>query len=281
MVSINQIYIIFGAFLIVFVMVIFVWIYNANKKKDPKSKKELLEQQLKDLEDAQKADEIKIKEAKVIANKIVKDKKKTKVEVKEVKTVPKVAADKLPQYQDDKGFDVLTERKSKFKLKYWKDWYLNKTHPESIALINMELMNGFHKIFLVKEFEEGFKYKNKKYLFDNEAKYFIIDSKIWAYDFHETFTLPIKRKIPITNIRKTLESSNISEVEYATNPATLERFAISKIAEGIMRGAEMEQVFKFLKLMAILILVISFIHMMLFMMKTGMFSSIKIPGIVG
>lgn len=234
--------------------------------------KELLQQQLEAIEQQEKeqiqkqkqirADEI--KKAEIVT---VKANKKSKETVEPL------------EYENTKGFDALKDRKSKLKLKYWLDWWKNKRHPETIALINMELLNGFHKLFLVKEREEGFNYRNKQYLFDNEAKYFIIDSKIWAYDYHEIFTLPIKRTIPVTNIRKTIEASKISEVEYATNPATLKRFAISKIAEGIMKGAQLDEVFKFLKLMTILIVVGVYIHLFVFMLKSGMLSSVSIPGI--
>jgi len=116
-------------------------------------------------------------------------------------------------------------------------------------------------------------------LFDNEAKYYIIDSKLWCYDYHENFTLPIKRKIPLTHIKKSLEHSNISEVEYATNPSTLERFTISKIAEGIMKGQAIDEFMKQIRLLLIIAMVTAVIHLALFMFKSGMLQSIKIPGV--
>lgn len=189
--------------------------------------------------------------------------------------LPSIEEDSFEDYHDAKGFNVLKDNKSKWTFKYWKDWYVDRAHPASTALVNMELLNGFHKLFLVKEKDGGFKYKGKKYLFDNEAKYYLIDSKLWAYDYHETFSLPIKRVLPVTKIRKTMEATGISEVEYATNPKTLEQFAVSKIAEGIMRGAELDAVFKFLKLMIIIILVVVVIHFLLYAQKSGIFDQVS------
>ncbi len=180
-----------------------------------------------------------------------------------------------------KPYDAIRTNKSRFTMRFWKDHFKERLHPETTALVNMELMNGFHKLFIVKEKDEGFKYRGKKYLFDNEAKYYIIDSKLWCYDYHENFTLPIKRKIPLTAIKKSLEASNISEVEYATNPSTLERFTISKIAEGIMKGQAIDEFMKQIRLLLIIAMVSSLIHLVLFMFKSGMLQQIKIPGVTG
>lgn len=202
-------------------------------------------------------------------------------------SVPKVEAiegQEDTKHTDDtpiKPFDAVRTGKSKFTMKYWKNHFLEKFHPETTALINMELMNGFHRLFIVKEKDEGFNYRNRKYLFDNEAKYYIIDTKLWCYDFHENFTLPIRRKIPLTAIKKSLEHSNISEVEYATNPSTLERFTISKIAEGIMKGQAIDDFMKQIRLLLIIAMLSSLIHLVLFMFKSGMLQQIKIPGVTG
>jgi len=176
-------------------------------------------------------------------------------------------------------FDAVRTKKSRLTIKYWKAHFLERMHPEKTALVSMELLNGFHRLFIVKENDDGFNYRNKKYLFDNESKYYIIDSKLWCYDYHENFTLPVKRKIPLTAIKKTLEHSNISEVEYATNPSTLERFTISKIAEGIMKGQAIDEFMKQIRLLLIIAMVTAVIHLALFMFKSGMLQQIKIPGV--
>jgi len=143
----------------------------------------------------------------------------------------------------------------------------------------MELTNGMHRTFLVVEKERSFKYKKGVYLLDDDSKYFNIDAKLWQYDFHENYCLPIKRIIPITDIKKVLESANITEVEYASNPMTLERFIVARVAEGIMKGQQLDEFMRQLRLMAVIIMVTVIVHLLLFAWKSGMLQAIKIPGV--
>lgn len=182
------------------------------------------------------------------------------------------------EYEGGKPFNPLKYKKSKLSFKYWKDWYMERRHPETTVLVNIELVNGFHKMFLVKERDEGFKYRGKKYLFDNEFKYYIIDTKLYAFDYHEDLVLPVRRRIPVSTIRKTMDAVD-AEIAYATNPRTLEQFVISKIAEGIMKGSQLDEVFKFLKFMLLIILVVVVIHLLLFASKSGILSSVNVPGV--
>ena len=165
------------------------------------------------------------------------------------------------------------------KPKYWKQRLTENMFPGRTVLINMELLNGMHRTFLIKEVNDGFSYRAKKYIFDSDNKYFNIDAKMYCYDFHESFTLPIKKKIPITDIKKTLEQSELTEVEYATNPATLERFIVARIAEGIMKGQQLDDWMKQIRVMLVVIMIAVIIHLLLFVSKSGMLQQIKIPGV--
>lgn len=274
---------------IYFLFMVKLKLKNIQQEDSGFSEEEKLKAQITDLESQRKeiADEIAQQSAhagglkgKKKADSIAHDARGRVVSVKHqaAKKAPKV---EIIEETDTEitPFDAVRTKKSKFSIKYWKAHFLERLHPETTALINMELLNGFHRLFIVKEEEEGFRYRNKKYLFDNEAKYYIIDSKLWCYDYHENFVLPVKRKIPLTAIKKSLEHSNISEVEYATNPSTLERFTISKIAEGIMKGQAIDEFMKQIRLILIIAMVTSVIHLALFMFKSGMLQSIKIPGV--
>ena len=158
-----------------------------------------------------------------------------------------------------------------------KDFFKDKYFPDKTVLVNMELTNGMHKSWLVIEKNRGFKYKNGLYILDEESKYFNIDAKLWSYDFHENFSLPVRRKIPVTDIKKTLESVDISEVEYATNPMTLERFVISRVAEGIMKGQQLDEFMRKLMLIMIITMLGTLIHFILFIFASGMLKNIKLP----
>jgi hypothetical protein len=160
--------------------------------------------------------------------------------------------------------------------KWW--WHQHKLKQQHrTILVNMELRNGNWITMLVLDKGGGFKYEKCAYRFDDEMKYYNLSAKMWMYDFHQDFSIPLQRKIPIADVQKTVESSGITEVEYATNPATLERFTIAKIAEGIMRGQAIDDFLKQIRLILIITAVAAVIHLFLFMQKTGMLKAIKLP----
>lgn len=153
-------------------------------------------------------------------------------------------------------------------------------NPSKHIMINMEFINGFHGSFTVIETDGGFVYRGQQYIFDHVSKYYSVTAKLWCYDFHEAFSLPIQRSIPFKEFRgKVIEQ--YPNIELAVNPKTLHEFIMAKIAEGIMRGAGFEAFLRRLFLVALITLIVTVVFMLMFMFKTGMFSSIKIPGLGG
>lgn len=193
---------------------------------------------------------------------------KPKVKEKKFKVDDRIYQEKTKDINPLKKQSFMKRLKNKFKERFF---------PEKSVLINMELANGFHKTFMVIDKEDGFKYRSKKYIFDNESKYYNMDAKMWCYDYHEDITLPYKRKMPVGKIKTMMEQSGISEVEYMLNPSTLKRFTVAKIAEGIMKGQQIEEFFKRFQLMLIITMVAVIIHLLIFMIKSGMLQSIKMP----
>lgn len=162
-----------------------------------------------------------------------------------------------------------------------RDWWRRKYHQDEILLVNMELRNGYHESLMVKARSVSFKYSDGLYVIDNELKYFHISTGLYALDYHQDCALPIKRAVPINEIMKTLESSQVSEVEYAVNPSTLERFLVAKIAEGIMKGQQIDEYLRQMKLILVITMVSSVLMLLLFVIKTGMLKGLtgQIPGL--
>jgi hypothetical protein len=173
-------------------------------------------------------------------------------------------------YRKTDSFFSIARLKKKFNMSF---------RPDKVYLINMELNNGFHTTFIVTEKESGFKYNGKKYIFDDALKYFHLPSGLFAFNYHEGFALPILSRIDLNEIQKAVSGSGITEIEYMTNPTTLERFTVSKIAEGIMKGQQLDAFFRQIRLLVIINLLISFLNLVLFVAKTGMLKAIKIPGL--
>lgn len=205
-------------------------------------------------------------------------KQKKKIVLKDTKNEYKTLDEELIEDKQDgiKTIDYYKRRQRTIKEKV-KEWYLRKYKKGHIIMINMELSSGNHRTFIVTENKEGFKYRQKKYLFDNQSKYYNSDFGYYAYDFHEELSLPIKRIVPINDIRTSLETLDVTEVEYAINPTTLERFETSKIAEGIMKGQKLDDFMKKVLVLLVIIVVVTLLHAILFMQKAGIFAQIKMP----
>lgn len=145
----------------------------------------------------------------------------------------------------------------------------------SALLINMELINGMHKQFLIIEKEGTFNFNNGKYIIDNDSKYYNINAGMYSIDYHERYALPIKRVIPITNIKKIIEYSPIGEVEYSSNPQVLEHFVTSKIAEGIMKGQQIDEMMRKIWIFLMVIGVLVLAHFVLYLGKSGVLQQLK------
>ena len=168
-------------------------------------------------------------------------------------------ADDRNYFSDSKGF-----------IRRYFDRRKRRKHPDKVVLIRMEMNNGQYKEFIVIEDDKnGFKHGGKKYIFDLDAKYYVLDSNIWAYDYHESLVLPVKRTIPVNRIKSLMEHSNITEVENAINPITLERFIKSEIAQGILQGATIGKLFKVILILLIITMIVSGVDFIVDMFDSG------------
>lgn len=195
-------------------------------------------------------------------------KKKKQIKVKETEIILKDTV--------TKKFSIL-KGKSKLSWDFWKTWYVDKYMAGKAVIINMELINGLHRTFIVTEKDAGFVFRSKKYIFDDDSKYYNIDIKLYVFDYHENMALPIKRIIPMSDIKKTIESSGVTDIEYAINPSTLQRFMTAKIAEGVMKGTQLDEFLRKLNMFVIIILVIALVHLALFLQASGLLKQINLP----
>jgi len=81
----------------------------------------------------------------------------------------------------------------------FKRWRLKKamrTRPDMFVLIRMRLINEAVLEFIVKYNDDGFRWKKRRYIFDDATKYFNASIGLWCYDFEETLCVPIKTTNP-------------------------------------------------------------------------------------
>lgn len=176
------------------------------------------------------------------------------------------------------NFDIINGRRGF--VDRLKNKWIDRKHPDKTILVNMELSNGFHKTFLVKSDGESFRYKKTTYVIDNDSKYYILDCKIWALDYREGFTLPIKRIVPLTLIKTTMSASGLNDqLEYATNPRSLDNYIKGRIIQGIIAGQQLDAMLKKMFTILIVVMIIVIIHLLLFAQGSGMLENLRIPGV--
>lgn len=171
------------------------------------------------------------------------------------------------------GYSIMTKP---WKFMQWWRYREYRLNPHKRICVQMELNNGHHRTFVLVENFEGFKYRDKKYLFDVKSKFWNIDMNMFCYTFHEDICLPIKVELPTDLIKTTLEEVDMSEVAYAINPKTLERFETSKIAEGIMKGQAIDNALKMLFLVLVIVGVLVILILIIVSWKLGVIGEAQI-----
>jgi len=186
----------------------------------------------------------------------------------------KIKKEVLKEPDTERKDHYITDKHSKFKPLFWREKWRLKFKPSISLIVYMELLNGDHADWVIAEKDGGFRYRNKRYIFDDVSKYYSTTSKMWCYDFHEGFALPIKRIIPIDNIKKAVEASRLTDIEHSTNPSTLDRFLKAEIAKGIMQGAGLSAFLQQLRILIIIAVIIGIVHLLLYAQKSGVFEKV-------
>lgn len=157
----------------------------------------------------------------------------------------------------------------------WTTKIKDKFWPERAILINMELDTGFHITFILHTIEKIFTYTKRTYYIDETLKYWHINAKMYCLDYHQSFSMPIKRVIDHTKIRQAIEASGMCEVESAVNPSNLESFIKSKVIEQLLKSQEITDFFKTIKFMIIIMLLLHAVNFILQLKNSGAMDSLK------
>lgn len=192
-----------------------------------------------------------------------------------MKKKPKKVVETLPTLTKEVNMTRLGTKR--ISMKRFVVWFKDKYFPARSVLVNMELMNGMHKTWIVIENKGGFIYRGSKYILDSDVKYYNLNAKLYCYDFHEALSIPIKRVIPVKEIIQSVDESSLTEVESALNPSTLQKFIESRIAEGVLKGQQIDDFIRQMRIIMIIILIVGLIHLALFVHGSGMLNDLKMP----
>ena len=260
---------------------------------------------------------------------ILRDKKKKRL--KELRKKQELEKKQKQEYENNKDLDISgkkrTEIKSENKFYYEaepftsqynlskktikKELKLRKKNPENIVLIRMEMSNGMFREFLIIERFGCFSYKKNLYVLDNSMKYYLIDRDIWAYDFHEFLSLPLRKHLSLSDklesliqpeldklekhlqddidkakkrplkphfntdeIKTVIENADIVDVEASINPTTLKRFTDSEVIKQVLQGAMLGRIFKIMFVLVIIIAIFMFILILIQLYTSGIFDKV-------
>jgi len=173
----------------------------------------------------------------------------------------------------EKDYNILNKQ-SKTTTGYYFDKIKQMFFPEKCILVNMELDNGFHKTFLKTIKNNQFKFGGGIYKTDDESKYYNMSAKLWCYDYHQSCSIPIKRKLPVNDLAKLTESIHNNNVRYALNPYSLAVAQRSNIIAGIMKGASLDAFLNQLKLFLIITMVVLIIFFLIYLQNSGIFEAV-------
>jgi hypothetical protein len=140
--------------------------------------------------------------------------------------------------------------------------------------INMELRNGKHRTFQITPKKDNFNFEGGTYIIDQSLAYDNLDCKTYMLDYHQDFSLPIRRTIPVSDVKRAIEETGMVEVESATNPIALKRILEADVGGGIARSTAIPEFIKQFKLMIGIAMVASVLMLLLFVIKSGMLSSV-------
>jgi hypothetical protein len=177
---------------------------------------------------------------------------------------------KLKPMQFLENIDINKNASRWTKIKNW--WKLRKI--SRAILINMEMKNGNHRSFVAHTSSSGFEYNKRRYLFDNESSYYNVDFGLWCFDYHEDMTIPVKRTIPVLEIKDSVTANN-KQIEHAINPATIEEFIVSEVAKGIMQGQAIGEFLRQARMLWIISLIVGVIDLLVLLWHSGVFDKIK------
>lgn len=133
----------------------------------------------------------------------------------------------------------------------WRE-FRNKHFPEQVYLINMELRNGFFAQFMITTKTETFRYMGGEYLIDDDLKYYNVSARMWSLDYHQDLVMAIRRKVDVNTLKKAIQHKGITDIDTATNPFSLREFIKSEVIQKVLKGADLDAVFRFMKNMLIL-----------------------------
>jgi len=126
-----------------------------------------------------------------------------------------------------------------------------KKHKQKIFMILMQNRNGKYSQFTIATAAQTFTYHKGTYYIDPDMVRENVFAKMNMLFYHQDCCIPFKIDFNIGELRSKLQESN-SDVEKAINPITLKSFINAQVIEKVLKGAEMSNELKMIKMIVII-----------------------------
>jgi hypothetical protein len=204
--------------------------------------------------------------------------KKVSIPLKPIKAVPEhnIMETKAFSLNDDlkKGFVSSTQLKiimqdqkiydfdykkyySKFSPFYWINNYKLKKLRRKIFLILMHLKNGKYDLFIVTTNKGFFEKYDGLYFIDPDMAREDTFTKLPMLYYHQDISIPFKIDFDIDALHKKVAGDKQEQaVDKALNPSSLKGFINSQVIEKVLRGQDLADEMKFIKILIIISLLL-------------------------
>lgn len=147
--------------------------------------------------------------------------------------------------------------------------------------IRMRLRNGDIKQMLVFSKDGTFIYGGGRYLIDQNCAVYDITAKCYSLEYHQDLSIPVKFSVNITEIKKAASDPRVSDIDAALNPYSLQKYGVSTVVEGMMKGASFDEWMKKQSMWTVAIFGLLTAFFLTFLIKTGVFQQVSgyIPGL--
>ena len=160
------------------------------------------------------------------------------------------------------------KKKSFTDVKGWVKEFRFNSNSDKVLVVEMYHRNQTKSHFLIFSKNDSFVWNKKRYIIDDQYKYYDNTTKNWALAYHEDLSLPVDIKIEPTKLKSKLKDIG-SEVRTSINPESLEIYMKSSFIQKIMRGEELEKVFKRLILLGMVSALASVIVLLIIVQQSG------------
>lgn len=138
----------------------------------------------------------------------------------------------------------------------------------TIIKVNMFLENGDETSYLVNVKNGMFEFKGNPYIINPDYFYYNFHDRFYCLDYHEGFTLPVKRVINLNDLKKGFKDAS-PEISYIVNPALAKAWLKSDGIAKIMSGSKFTKLLTTIFWLIIIVLILSGITLMVIIFKIG------------